>query len=197
MTVDSEIQNSFVVPPLLSWALGQHWAVHQSRFSSLQQTSSSVNIFSWSISLVWGIVVIFHKGPYFQNKKTRTVVHAAQQVRKSCAALNMFIDSSSSQLCSLNLELMQPLPDFLFCNQLWKGFISSWLIPVTLRRAGGMKINLSLTWLFYNCTVLTLRDSSDLSATTSHTFANFSSVQAKVIQLNRINLGFEPLVSSS
>lgn len=63
-----------------------------------------------------------------------------------CAALNIFTDSSWSQLCHLNLELTQLLPDFLLGNHLWKGLISPWIMPVTLTWAWGMKI--SLMWLF-------------------------------------------------
>lgn len=176
-------------------SLGEHWAVHQFHSAPLQQTSSSVNIFSWSINTVWEIGAIFQKGPYLPNKKTKILVHAAQQARRGCAALYMFMDSSSSQLCHLNLELTWPLPDFLLGNHL---FFYFFLHSASKTWTWGMKKKTYL-WcdFFYNCTVLTLHDSSDLSGATSHNFANSSSVQAKVIQLDHISLGFEPEVSSS
>lgn len=129
-------------------SLGEHWAVHQFHSAPLQQTSSSVNIFSWSVNTVWETGAIFQKGPYLQNKKTKILVHAAQQARRGCAALYMFMDSSSSQLCHLNLELTWPLPDFLLGNHLWKGFIFSFIVPVKHGHEEWKK-NFSLMWLFF------------------------------------------------
>lgn len=134
---------------VLALVLGQDWAVHQSHSSFSQQTYSSVNMFPWRLNLAWGTAGVFQKGPYWHKKRSGILVCAAQQVRRICAGLNVFMNSSSSQLWSIYLELMQPLPDLLLCIHLCKGLISSWIMPVTtltLKRI--MKINFSLMWIF-------------------------------------------------
>lgn len=150
---------------VLASVLGQDGAVHQSHSSPSQQTSSSVSRFPWRLNLASGTAAVFQEGPYLHKKRTRILVLVAQQVRRSHVALNIFMNSSSLQLWSIYLELMQPLPVFLLCIHLCKGLISSWMMPVTtLTLKQVMKIKFSLMWIFfYNYIVLILCGSRDLS----------------------------------
>lgn len=135
---------------VLASVLGQDGAVHQSHSSPSQQTSSSVSRFPWRLNLASGTAAVFQEGPYLHKKRTRILVLVAQQVRRSHVALNIFMNSSSLQLWSIYLELMQPLPVFLLCIHLCKGLISSWMMPVTtLTLKQVMKIKFSLMWIFF------------------------------------------------